>query len=91
MIPGVNAVNKKPTLNHRPAIWENILATIYAMNDQGEIKYFDYDYDAAIEFAGIKEKKDVRCFKAKERWSSDVSSLCKGRMAVWVEKLTKEK
>lgn len=43
----------KPTLKHRPAIWECMLGTVYAMNDDGDIKYFDYDYDAAMEFAGI--------------------------------------
>ena len=43
----------KPTLKHRPAIWENMLGTVYAMNDVGDIRYFDYDYDAAMDFAGL--------------------------------------
>ena len=59
----IKCKNKKPTLKHRPALWENMLGTVYAMNDEGEVKYFDYDWDAAKEFAGIHWKRDPRVFK----------------------------
>jgi len=88
MIPGINAVKKKPTLKHRPAIWENMLATVFAMNDEGKVKYFDYDYDGAIEFSGIKTKTDVRCFKAPRTYECGEYTVRKGRVAVWVETIS---
>jgi len=53
----------KPTLKHRPAIWECMLGTVYAMNDEGEVKYFDYKWDDAVEFAGVTEDRDPRVFR----------------------------
>lgn len=47
---------KNPTKKHRPAIWENMLGTVYARNDAGETRYFDYDWYAAREFAGVDEE-----------------------------------
>lgn len=52
----------RPTLNHRPAVWECLLGTVYAMNDAGEVRYFDFDYDAANEFAGVTADRDPRTF-----------------------------
>lgn len=51
-----NAKKAKPTQKHRPAIWENMLGTLYAMNDRGQVKYFDYAYFDAVEFAGITKE-----------------------------------
>ena len=64
----------KPTKRHRPAIWENMLGTVYAMNDDRETKYFDYDYEAAIEYAGVTQDRDPRVakpnvLKMKYRWT----------------------
>ena len=58
---------KKPavTKRHTPLIWEGILGTVYARNAQGEVKYFDYDYDGAREFAGVAEAEDLRVSKTK--------------------------
>ncbi len=42
----------KPTLKHRPAITAGILGTVYAINDEGVARYFDYDREAAFEFRG---------------------------------------
>lgn len=50
---GVACRKMKPTLRHRPALWENMLGTLFAMNAEGECRYFDYDYEAAIEFSGV--------------------------------------
>jgi len=64
---GVEGRHMKPTPSHRPAIWECMLGTVYALNDKGKVRYFDFDYDAAKEFAGIDEKRDLRIWKNK-RW-----------------------
>ena len=45
----------RPTQRHRPALWENMLGTVYAMNDAKEVRYFDYDYAAAREYCGADE------------------------------------
>lgn len=50
----------KPTKAHRPAVWECMLGTLRAMNDEGDTRYFDYDWDAAFEFAGYNEDRDPR-------------------------------
>jgi hypothetical protein len=49
-----------PTRNHRPAVWECMLGTVYALNDAGECRYFDYDHAAALAFAGVDVKADNR-------------------------------
>ena len=48
--------NKRPTKSHRPAVWEVMLGTVRAMNEDGEVKYFDYDHDGALRFAGIVDE-----------------------------------
>ena len=51
----------KPTLKHRPALWENMLGTVWARNDSGETKYFDYDWEAALRYCGaLEEGRDPR-------------------------------
>lgn len=93
-IPGVKL--QAPNRSHRPAIWENMLGTVYAMNDQFEVQYFDYDWDAAKKFAGLENKKDLRLFKhkktdvrhdweaKKDMWSHEYPR--KGKTVLWVEK-----
>jgi hypothetical protein len=54
-----------PTKKHRIAMWENMLGTVYARNDAGETKYFDYDWAAAREFAGVDQAdRDPRVMRA---------------------------
>jgi hypothetical protein len=65
--PFADAARKPPTQAHRPAIWENMLGTVYAMNDAGEIKYFDFDWDGAREFAGVTPEGDPRIHREKLR------------------------
>lgn len=49
-----------PTKQHRPAIFPGILGTVYAVNDDLQVKYFDYDFDAAYAYAGVTPDRDVR-------------------------------
>lgn len=88
-----SAPKKKPTQNHRPAIWENMLGTVYAMNEEGETKYFDYDYQAANEWAGIDPDRDLRWFKNmfNVRWSNGSGDPRKGKVVLWIRALRKPK
>jgi hypothetical protein len=54
----------KPTMKHRPAVWESMLGTVNAMNEAGEVRYFDYAWEDALEFAGFSPDRDPRTFKA---------------------------
>ena len=79
----------KPTLDHRPAMWENILGTVYAMNAAGEIKYFDYKWQEALDFSGaLAEGADPRWAKmTRDRMYQEISGskgLRVGRSALWV-------
>lgn len=56
---GVKALKANRTDQHRPAIWENMLGTVYALSPERECKYFDYDYKAALAFAGVDPKNVV--------------------------------
>lgn len=49
----------KPTRAHRPAVWEMLLGTVYASDGQ-TVRYFDYDWDGAKEFAGVTDTADLR-------------------------------
>ena len=86
---GVPCRKMPPTLKHRPAIWECLLGTVYAMNEARESKYFDYDWDAAKEWAGIADKSDIRVFRNKEFWAWSVGKYPinpqVGGIVLWVE------
>jgi len=87
---GVKGRCMKPTLKHRPAIWECMLGTVYAMNNERDIRYFDYKWEDAIKFAGIAKERDIRIYRVKERvsWGSPeyASEPSVGRMVVWITK-----
>ena len=87
---GASGALMHPTLKHRPAVWEMIMGTVNAMNDQGEIKYFDSDYKKALAFAGVAKKTDVRIAKTRERYyfpyDSVTKNIFKGQTVLWVEK-----
>lgn len=78
----------KPTKQHRMAIWECMLGTVYAMNDAGQIAYFDYKWEDAKKFAGIDASRDLRAFK----YTETRSSWCRyelprrGRVVLWIRK-----
>lgn len=51
------------TRRHVPLVWECMLGTVEARNPEtGEEKYFDYDWDAAREFAQVEKASDLRIF-----------------------------
>lgn len=80
--PFRTARKAKPTLKHRPAIWECMLGTVYARSDAGETKYFDYDWDAARAFANV-EGRDLRVAKAPSGWGGTFGPS-KGQMVLFV-------
>lgn len=59
-----------PTRKHRPIITFGILGTVYGISPEGEVKYFDYDWDGALAFAGVAaeslEQLDPRIGKPKQ-------------------------
>jgi len=72
----------KPTRSHRPAVWEMMLGTVQALNDDGEAVYFDYKHDEAFEFSGYSEDRDPRI------WKYD-SSTCGHKAEFNLERLDK--
>lgn len=78
----------QPTTKHRPAIWEMLLGTVEAMNDAGEVRYFDYDYDAAVAFAGVEEEgRDPRLARARQGSNfHDRHWIDKGQLVLYVRK-----
>lgn len=76
-----SARKMQPTKAHRPAVWENMLGTVYARNAAGETRYFDYDWDAAIEFVG--EVSDVRVARAKYHGWTEPGNLPRNGQLAW--------
>lgn len=70
----------RPTRKHRPVLWECMLATVYAMDPQGRVEYFDYDYDRAI--AHIGPVSDLRVSRLPRGIGLRDRSLPKGQL-VW--------
>ena len=88
---GIQGARMKPTQNHYPVMWECILGTVYAVNPEGEIRYFDYDKEAAREYIGFGDHDDVRIWRKEDNsrypYTGPVSShLKKGKFAVWVRR-----
>jgi len=50
----------KPTLKHRVALRPGMLGTVYALNEEGVERYFDYKWEDAIRYAGVGSDRDVR-------------------------------
>lgn len=90
----------KPTRRHRPAVWECILGTVYAMNEAGECRYFDYNYEDAFAFAGVdmgnatgdnrinRVPKDRRCGWVRSGCSE--ANPRPGKFVFWVLKQEKK-
>jgi hypothetical protein len=49
-----------PTQRHRLAITPGILGTVYARNEAGVERYFDYDWKGAMAYAGVRQDRDPR-------------------------------
>lgn len=72
-----------PTKGHFPAVWECLLGTVYAQNAQGETRYFDYDHEGALAFAGVhQEGADPRVARAPRRFTG----IRKGQIVLWVRR-----
>lgn len=86
--PFAGARKMKPTQKHRPAIWEAMLGTVYACNDEGQVRYFDYDWDAAREFAGVAPERDLRVWRQDHtvRVGRSDERLVKGRKALYIKR-----
>ena len=73
------------TAKHKPLIWENMLGTVYArdFNDSGSTKaakYFDYDWDAAHEYAGVDKCTDLRISRVKTAYANYPKV---GKLVLW--------
>lgn len=85
--PFAGARRMKPTLKHRAAIWECLLATVYARNAAGEVRYFDYDWDAAREFAGVAlEGSDPRVWRSDRAYSAGDYTIRKGQPVLYLKR-----
>jgi hypothetical protein len=86
---GVTAREMRPTLKHRLAISRGIFGTVYGANAAGEARYFDFDYQAAAAFAGVKQELDPRWSRPSGRYAY-VKSGCleanprPGEWCLWV-------
>jgi hypothetical protein len=79
---GVPARTMRPTQDHRLALKQGIFGTVSAINPAGREEYFDYNLDAAYDWAGIKQhpfdpRQDPRV------WSEHHSTQ-RGRKALWI-------
>jgi len=64
-----------------------MLGTVYAMNDVGEIRYFDYDHTAARAFAGVLEaERDPRLARTKDGSYGDYQRPRRGQYVLWILK-----
>lgn len=85
---GVEAKKMKPTQKHRIALYEGILGTVYAVNKNREVKYFDYDYASAIEFSGLDEE-DLRIYKTDRGYNFgtyyEPIGVSKGQTVIWTK------
>lgn len=88
----VDAKKARPTQSHRPALWECILGTVFAMNAEGVVKYFDYDHEAAVRFIGITADSDPRLYRFSTRLypyriGTEVNGKIKtGQRILWVRR-----
>lgn len=88
---GIECRKMKPTKKHRPAIWESMLGTVKAMSSKREIRYFDYDYEAAKEFAELGE--DLRAYRADRTLNYDgkpENYISKGKLILWTKEGVKD-
>lgn len=86
---GQECKKAKRTKSHRPAMWECMLGTVYAMNEAGKVEYFDYDWAKAAKYAGISEDRDVRLAnmtRDDRGFFRDDQTPRIGRPIVWIRK-----
>jgi len=75
-----------PSKKHRPALWENILGTLYAYNGEA-VQYFDFDWLGAQDYAGVNDDCDPRLYKAKRRarWPGNCTPPS-NQLVLWILK-----
>lgn len=90
---GVKAKNAPRTKSHRPAVWECMLGTVYALSPDGELRYFDYDHEAAMKFAGVSPEGDPRVHRLRRqdkynwiRKGSVYDNPPVGKLVLWIKK-----
>lgn len=87
---GVACIKAKPTQGHRPAVWETMLGAVDAMNPDGEVRHFGYDYAAAIAFAEVAADGEPRLARVpKDRGYFGLDpyrSPRAGKLVVWVKR-----
>lgn len=75
------------TQKHKPIVWENMLGTVYSRNAEKQVKYHDYNYEAAHAHARTHEFSDLRVAKSKHDYRMGNNSMPegprKGRYALW--------
>ncbi len=83
---GVRCNVASPKQGYRPAVWECMLGTVYAMNDSGVVRYFDYKHDEALVFAGIVPGRELRLAKCRKgyRYGSSDDGPSAGRLVLWI-------
>lgn len=85
--PFSGGVKKKPTQRHKPVIWEGILGAVYAASPEGVVKYFDYDWDGAREWAGITTSTpDLRIARVLHVSYYRGNGPSSGRWALWAKR-----
>ena len=68
------------TKQHKPLIWECMLATVYARGLDGTVVYFDYDWAAARQHAAVDQYHDLRISRTKV---SNQGWPRRGKVALW--------
>lgn len=82
--------HSRVTAAHVPLVWENMLGTVYARSPKGEVKYFDYDWDAAHAHADVSKAQDLRIFRVPKAASTTgykhgggMDRPRRGQLALW--------
>lgn len=96
---GVRALKAPPTKQYRPAMWENMFGTVYAMDDNDKVQYFDYKHEDAIAFSGVKEPgAEPRLYRVNRNaygkpygvyrygGNDDYASPTHGKLVLWIKK-----
>ena len=74
-------MTRNVTKKHKPLVWENMLATVCARNPiTGETHYFDYDYNAARDYAQIYDCTDLRISRVHQRYQGWPR---RGQLVLW--------
>jgi hypothetical protein len=81
---------KRPTVEHRPAVWVTLLGAFGAEAPDGTTKFFDYDLQAALKHARLRTAKaraaaDLRvgAFRGDDEFLDDAEQPHDGMIALW--------